>query len=276
MAHGCEMKTDLNVQIDATTRMASRQSGPLYQTKLYHNQVKHRLYERFTKPGTRLIDIGCGKGGDLHKWEHLRLRTVLAVDVNPSYIQEAKKRHSSKRAMRTQVVFVHADAFTEAFAPRDGRPYDAMSCMFCLHYASRDESSIHRAFQNASAALRPGGVFFGVCADGDAITAGGDVANDLTRIKLHQLDHPHPWGCSYEFSLCDSIVSEQNVEFVTRASDLVQVAAQHGMLPVPLEDCVDWRTSDGRPFPNLIGTSAQSADERAVSAMYFAFAFRKS
>ena len=254
--------------------MVSRQSGPLYKTKLFHNHVKTVLYERFTNRGGSLIDIGCGKGGDLHKWEHLGIRTVLAVDVSPSYIQEARKRHDSKRSMRTQVSFVQADAFKDVITAHDVRLYDAMSCMFCLHYASRDEASIHRAFQNASTFLKPGGVFFGVCADGDVIETRGDLSNDIIRITMHP-NHHEKWGCAYEFSLCDSIVSEQNVEFVTRSSDLVQIAAQYDLSPVTLDDCVDWQTKDGRPFPNLTGTSAQTVDERAVSSMYFVFAFVK-
>jgi SAM-dependent methyltransferase len=252
--------------------MLSRQKGPLYKTKVHHNNVKHRLYEQFTKSGSSLIDIGCGKGGDLHKWEHLGIRSVLAVDISPSHIKEAKMRLIGKRTMNTRVTFLEADAFRDDIASRDGQVYDAMSCMFGLHYASRDESSINRAFQNASSSLKPGGVFFGVCADGDMVIKGGNISNEIIRIIIRP-DPSEKWGRAYEFSLLDSMVSEKNVEYITRSSDLIQVAALHDLVPISLSDCADWKMKDGHTFPNLIGTNEQSINERKVSSMYFVFAF---
>jgi mRNA (guanine-N7-)-methyltransferase len=252
----------------------SRQIGLLYSTKIYHNNVKLSLYEMFTKQGDHLIDIGCGKGGDLHKWERRRLRSVLAVDISGPYISEAKRRHSEKRAMRTHVTFLQTDAFSEAASIDDGSTYDAMSCMFCLHYAACDEASIHRAFKNASTLLKTGGVFFGVCADGDVIEKGGNVANDIVHITLDN-SNDSQWGCAYEFTLCDSIVSENNREYITRQSDLIQVAAQYNIAPMPLKDCAQWKTREGHAFANLIGTDEQTDEEKQVSAMYFVYAFVK-
>jgi len=248
----------------------------MYATKCYHNRVKSRLYERFTRNGDRLLDIGCGKGGDLHKWEHRRLHTVIAVDVNPAFIREAKRRIERKRAMRTRVHFWQADAFIDDLtsgAP-GAPPYDAVSCMFCLHYAARDESSIHRLCQNVGQSLRVGGVFFGICADGDRILQTGTFANDLVDVRIP----PHgdgPWGRPYEFVLSDSIIAERNVEFVTQQSELVRVAAQYGLEPTSLADCAEWTTAEGRCFPNCVGAKAQSEAARHLSSLYFVFAFIK-
>ena len=253
----------------------SRQTGPLFTTKRYHNYVKQILYGMFTKQGDSIVDIGCGKGGDLHKWEVNRLRSVMAVDINAAYIEEAKRRQSEKKKMQTHVTFLETDAFADISHVNDGHLFDAMSCMFCLHYAARDEASIHRAFQNASSLLKPGGVFFGVCADGDVIVHSGDIDNDIVRVTIQ----PKPagqWGRAYQFELCDSIVSENNVEFVTQPNDLIQVASQFGLSPVTFNDCAQWRTKIAHAFPNLVGTDEQTPDERLVSSMYFVYAFVKS
>jgi ubiquinone/menaquinone biosynthesis C-methylase UbiE len=38
----------------------------------YHNYEKRRLIEQVTRPGDSVLDVGCGFGGDLQKWRHVR------------------------------------------------------------------------------------------------------------------------------------------------------------------------------------------------------------
>lgn len=50
----------------------------------FHNWIKgHVLLGRFRAAGRglRLLDVGCGKGGDLHKWRDHGFSTVLGLDV---------------------------------------------------------------------------------------------------------------------------------------------------------------------------------------------------
>lgn len=53
------------------------------QMKLFHNFVKRRLLEFVLQKGKQktLIDLGCGKAGDLHKWLHNKLEFVLGIDL---------------------------------------------------------------------------------------------------------------------------------------------------------------------------------------------------
>lgn len=52
--------------------------------KLFHNFVKTRLIthvsKEFNKPS--LIDFGCGKLGDFHKWRRANIQTVIGLDVS--------------------------------------------------------------------------------------------------------------------------------------------------------------------------------------------------
>ncbi len=53
--------------------------------RYYHNVVKRNMLERCEK-GT-IIDIGSGRGGDLHKWKNLKVE-VLAIEPNAEFLQE--------------------------------------------------------------------------------------------------------------------------------------------------------------------------------------------
>uniref|UniRef100_A0A6C0ICD0 mRNA (guanine-N(7))-methyltransferase n=1 Tax=viral metagenome TaxID=1070528 RepID=A0A6C0ICD0_9ZZZZ len=49
----------------------------------FHNlYVKRRLILAVSNPGNRLLDLACGKGGDLSKWRLGGLKFVLGIDVN--------------------------------------------------------------------------------------------------------------------------------------------------------------------------------------------------
>lgn len=58
--------------------------------KRYHNAVKRELINRFACKGGRLLDLACGRGGDLRKWFDAGLSYVRGYDLSPGEIEEAK------------------------------------------------------------------------------------------------------------------------------------------------------------------------------------------
>lgn len=70
-----------------------RQQSPIIGLKNFNNWVKSVLITRFAHPvlssshgGPRegrgkVLDMGCGKGGDLTKWEKARIRELIGVGV---------------------------------------------------------------------------------------------------------------------------------------------------------------------------------------------------
>ena len=55
----------------------------------FHNKLKREIFDD-VKPGSYLIDIGSGKGGDISKWK--KFKKVLAIEPNMSYIKEMENR----------------------------------------------------------------------------------------------------------------------------------------------------------------------------------------
>lgn len=59
--------------------------------RIYHNNIKGVLLDR--SDATHIIDVGCGKGGDLSKWKHSRnLRKVFGIEPNEENLEEFRRR----------------------------------------------------------------------------------------------------------------------------------------------------------------------------------------
>jgi ubiquinone/menaquinone biosynthesis C-methylase UbiE len=56
-----------------------------------HNDCKRALIQRWVKRSDRVLDCGCGRGGDLHKWKASGA-IVFAIDPDEASLQEAEER----------------------------------------------------------------------------------------------------------------------------------------------------------------------------------------
>lgn len=83
----------------------------------FHNWVKNTmLFGKSLQEGNSLLDMACGKGGDLHKWVSARVGWVLAVDLAEDSLNNprngAYRRYIDKRMEFTgtpPIVFVQGN-----------------------------------------------------------------------------------------------------------------------------------------------------------------------
>jgi mRNA (guanine-N7-)-methyltransferase len=66
----------LNIQADK-----QREGGDAAPVKKYHNTVKRLLLRQFASDKERLLDLACGRGGDLLKWIDCGLKYVRGYDI---------------------------------------------------------------------------------------------------------------------------------------------------------------------------------------------------
>ena len=74
----------------------------------YHNLVKRQLIQNATQPGSSVLDVGCGFGGDLQKWIHAGVRTLDMCDPSAEALVEAKFRASKMKIVPN---FYHGDIY---------------------------------------------------------------------------------------------------------------------------------------------------------------------
>lgn len=179
----------------------------------FNNWVKSTLIHKFSPSESRdnrlrVLDIGCGKGGDLGKWQQAPQPLELYVGVDPAEvsIEQARERYAQMRSgggrggrggrggyhggrpQRTfDAEFFAEDAFTYSlgdipivreigfgpgsrWGPSGG--FDVVSMMFCMHYAFETEAKAKGMLENVAGSLKKGGRFLGVIPNSDVIRSG--------------------------------------------------------------------------------------------------------
>ena len=190
----------------------------------FNNWIKSTIIHKFSpsEPGReplplRVLDIGCGKGGDLGKWQQAPQPVELYVGVDPAEvsIDQARERflqmrsgggragrggrggrggYQGGRPQRTfDAEFFVEDAFTYSlgdipiireigFGPGSrwgpGGGFDVVSMMFCMHYAFENEAKAKGMLANVAGSLKKGGRFLGVAPNSDAIRSGVEAFHE--------------------------------------------------------------------------------------------------
>ncbi|PNH08797.1 mRNA cap guanine-N7 methyltransferase [Tetrabaena socialis] len=62
--------------------LQQRKEGPAQELKHFHNHVKRLLLWRFAHKQDRLLDMCCGRGGDLQKWKDAQVKYVRGLDIS--------------------------------------------------------------------------------------------------------------------------------------------------------------------------------------------------
>lgn len=65
----------------------------------FNNFVKATLIQQYLKCNGHVLDMPCGKGGDLKKFRENRAAFYAGIDIVQERIDEAKKRHKTTKCM---------------------------------------------------------------------------------------------------------------------------------------------------------------------------------
>ncbi|KAK2596665.1 mRNA cap guanine-N7 methyltransferase [Conoideocrella luteorostrata] len=189
--------------------------------RVFNNWIKSCIIQRYSpdedhEPGSReqgrssgkellVLDVGCGKGGDLNKWQQAPQPIQLYVGLDPAEvsIDQAKDRYriltsrggrggrgggggSNSRRPPPRLFdarFHVKDCYGESIedieiirqvgfdpSPMNHRGFDVVTMMFSMHYAFESEKNARTMLRNVAGALKKGGRFIGCIPNSDVLS----------------------------------------------------------------------------------------------------------
>ncbi|KAJ2356504.1 mRNA cap guanine-N7 methyltransferase, partial [Coemansia sp. RSA 2618] len=79
--------------------------------RLFNNWVKSIMIRQFAYTGCRVLDLGCGKGGDLRKWSIAGISEYVGMDIAQVSVTQAQKRFGEMHNARFKARFFAQDCY---------------------------------------------------------------------------------------------------------------------------------------------------------------------
>lgn len=211
--------------------------SPQHRTDMqkHHNLAKRVALTLFAHDATRVLDLACGRGGDIPKWCALGIQEVVGLDISRESVEEAKARYINM-----------GSPFSYTFLQRDVRlgyesklPFDVVTCMFAMHYFFDTEGNAKALLRTAACNLKPGGIFVGIVPDALQINERikfGPFDNGVMQVTALWPEKPACFGSKYTCSIQGTVTEDSCVpEYLVYGSVLEKLAALYDMTPVPIQ-----------------------------------------
>jgi SAM-dependent methyltransferase len=163
--------------------------------RAFHNWIKTSMISSYCKEGNTVLDVGCGRGGDLMKFICANISEYVGLDIsnNDLYVipDSANNRYQKYRKSMKNVppmTFINADAkgifdvgsqlsiFPNMFEKNKeainehlsgNKKYNVINCQFTMHYYLSDKTGWHNFLKNINDHLANNGYLLITCFDGD-------------------------------------------------------------------------------------------------------------
>ena len=214
-----------------------RKASRIIFLRSFNNWVKASLINKYCKmlgKGIAVLELCCGKGGDLDKYFLNQIKLFVGADISKESLDNAMarlekiKNEKYNDNFRVKCIFIKEDLSSpqNRFLEKIDKKYnfDLVSCQFSLHYHFESEKRLNAFLVNASSRLCEGGYFIGTIiednvivkrlrnrkhiANNKYINEKLTFGNEFYSVKFFQKHFnikDGPFGIKYGFYLEDSI-----------------------------------------------------------------------
>lgn len=199
-----------------------------------------------------VLDLACGRGGDLKKWALQGADVYVGVDISSQSVAECQNRvdELSQKKGKPRVGVVLTRSMLDSDLPHvieralrhtshgGGEPplFDIISIQFACHYAMRSETELKKLMKNVDKLLVEGGQLIITSTDARCLrhhissSGQGEFGNALYHIKFapealsSSVDPLDSLGLRYTFTLSSAV--EACDEYVVHMPSLIRIAKE--------------------------------------------------
>ncbi|KAF7684413.1 mRNA cap guanine-N7 methyltransferase [Astathelohania contejeani] len=218
-----------------------RHKSKIINIRNMNNFIKSLLIKTYTHQNFTVLDLGCGKGGDLNKYKIAKISKYIGIDIAEKSIEEAKSRYKQGN-YDFECEFDCLDAYN-TFIDKKWK-CDIVSSQFSFHYAFSSIESLKIAVKNVALQLKPGGHFILTIPDAKTIIRrykkyGNDYGNEYHKIHfLKEEFNEKECGIEYEFRLEEAV--DNCVEYIADLDLLISECSKQEMFLVETKTFLEY------------------------------------
>ncbi len=179
----------------------------------YNNWVKAFVFNMYAKSGDKILDLCCGKGGDLLKWKNLNVAKIVGFDLSGVSIEQANDRARKLKIKNAE--FYKSDLSCEKIHLSE--KFDIVSVQFALHYFFKNEFCITNIFETIKSNIKTGGYIICSFPDYEIVSKHKSFKNSICSYNFLNENE-------YFFTLNDAINCS---EYVIKRCSLNALLKQH-------------------------------------------------
>jgi mRNA (guanine-N7-)-methyltransferase len=206
-----------------------RAKSYFYNMRKFHNNIKRDLLNKYANNVNNLLDLACGKGGDLQKWYDNKIKNIIGYDINEVSVKEANRR------LQTFNPNFHVELNTLDLSKnvlKGSNNIDVVTSMFAFHYFFENESTFETIFDSINNNLKIGGIFMGTFFDGKSVREllkSNIQFEERFYITSRNVDNQKEmFGNKIGVSLKDTVLDEITDEYIVNFNWFVNVMKLRG------------------------------------------------
>jgi len=240
-------------EISPNTKDARKESR-IYHLRNFNNWIKSVVISEYLEKIRRrkrvsedinVLDLACGKGGDILKWQKGKVDHVIMVDIAAKSVDQCKERYTKLQKEQRNNRYYRERLFTAEFFAADctktklnglyrrkNIKLDMSSCQFAFHYSFESYEQADMMLKNLCENLRVGGYFIGTTPDAQKLVKhikackADSFGNSVFNIKPENKESFPLFGSKYMFYL-EGVVDCP--EFIVYLPLLEKMAAKYNM-----------------------------------------------
>eukprot|EP00792_Barthelona_sp_PAP020_P012260 TRINITY_DN685_c0_g1_i1.p1 TRINITY_DN685_c0_g1~~TRINITY_DN685_c0_g1_i1.p1 ORF type:complete len:380 (+),score=98.67 TRINITY_DN685_c0_g1_i1:35-1174(+) len=136
-------------------------------------RMKHLFSSTIRNRKLSILDLCCGKGGDLKKWQKIA-NYYVGIDIADQSLSEAVNRYAQSKQRGYGFDFARffccnlGTQYIENALPK-GLYFHMVSCQMAIHYFFENQEKARTFFRNVSCRLKKGGILICTTIDADCV-----------------------------------------------------------------------------------------------------------